>query len=315
MLKYIAVLLLSLALTLNAQMELPAYSTSAEIVRHPNYTLKYNEQYEQPDWVAYRITRDTVRGTAKRPSGFKLDPLVSTRSADSSDYTNSGYDRGHLCPSADFKSDQRLLNETFIMSNITPMLHDFNDGDWGDIEDHERKWAMDNGELFICTGPVLKDVPTEFIGKKNKIGVARRFFKVILDYNEPELKMIAFIVPHKEGPEDISIYAVTVREVEQITGFDFFPALPDDIENRLENELDLRKWGLNPNLGKCSGQKAENAEASGNNLKKAKPETQTRAAIENDKTLFYIGISAGVIVLVVLGAEIFFFLRRKGKRI
>ncbi|HBC88779.1 MAG TPA: hypothetical protein DCZ94_17695 [Lentisphaeria bacterium] len=113
------------------QYELPRINPGDEIVKHSNYTLKYNESYEQADWVAYRITKDTVNGTAKRPSGFKSDPLVPTQSADNSDYTNSGYDRGHLCPSADFRSDQKLLNETFIMSNITPMKHDFNDGDWG----------------------------------------------------------------------------------------------------------------------------------------------------------------------------------------
>ncbi|HCE42857.1 MAG TPA: DNA/RNA endonuclease [Lentisphaeria bacterium] len=312
--KKLIILLMLLSVGVYAQQyELPRTNPGDEIVRHPNYTLKYNEQYEQPDWVAYRITRDTVRGTAKRPSGFKSDPLVPTKSADNSDYTNSGYDRGHLCPSADFRADQKLLNETFIMSNITPMLHDFNAGDWGDVEDHERKWAMQNGELFICTGPILKDGPSEFIGKKSKVGVAKRFYKVILDNQEPELKMIAFIVPHREGLEDISIYAVTVREAERITGFDFFPALPDDIEQKLETELDLRKWGLNPNAKPIEQNRHAIDTTADAKPTQAAPKPIQKPGMSEDQILIYVLVGAGV-AMVILGIVIFVGVRMNRRK-
>lgn len=164
MVRYIAIVLSILALTSYAQIELPAYSPSDEIVKHPNYTLKYNEKYEEADWVAYKLTKDmlTINTPAKRKNIFKNDPLVPTGSADPQDYVKSGFDRGHLCPSADFKGNQAYMDETFYMSNMTPMKHPFNAGVWENLENHERLWAVENDEIYVVAGPILKDEPFEY---------------------------------------------------------------------------------------------------------------------------------------------------------
>ena len=97
-----------------------------QIVVHNGFTLSYNETCEQPNWVKYTVTKRDLVGSAKRKNYFKKDTLVKTESASSSDYTNTGYDRGHLKPAANEKDSQVQMNETFYMSNISPQAKYFN---------------------------------------------------------------------------------------------------------------------------------------------------------------------------------------------
>ena len=126
--------------------------------------------------------------------------------------------------------------------------------------------------------------------------------------------MIAFVIPHDAGPGDISVYAMTVRDAERITGCDFFSALPDDIENKLETELDMGKWGLNPDARKYASPKVETAKVPEDRLNKQKPETQTQTAIKDEKNIFYIAVGVGVVVIVVLGIVIFVGIRMNGRK-
>ena len=100
---------------------LPAYSPADEIVRHPAFTLCYVETYEQAAWVVHHIPKDW-RGNAERAENFFPDPEVATGSAVPSDYSRSGYDRGHLAPAADFSYNQTYKYDSFYMSNISPCL-------------------------------------------------------------------------------------------------------------------------------------------------------------------------------------------------
>ena len=118
----------------------------------------------------------------------------------------------------------------------------------------------------------------------------------------------------KVEPGDISVYAMTVRDAERITGFNFFPALPDDIENKLETELDMGKWGLKPAAEKYVGQKVKTAKATEDYLNKPNPETQTLAKKEDEKNIFYIVLGLGVAVVVVLGIVIFIGIRMNKRK-
>ena len=303
MVKSFVILLSLLAFNLYAQLELPAYSASDEIVKHPNYTLKYNEQHEEADWVAYKLTKDmlTTNSPAQRKNAFKADPLVPTGSADTQDYVRSGFDRGHLCPSADFKANQVYMDETFYMSNMTPMRHLFNSGIWEDLENHERQWAIENQEIFIVSGPVLKDELTEYIGKRNKVAVPKRFYKVILDYKEPELKMIAFVIPHDAQAGDISIYSMTVRDAENITGFDFFSSIPKDVQERLETTLDLKKWGLSESAKRYESGMVKKTLATPHARQNDAPDG-VQAGVNPDRAIVYAIAILGVIL--VLGVAV-----------
>ncbi|HCE45520.1 MAG TPA: DNA/RNA endonuclease [Lentisphaeria bacterium] len=313
--KILVILFSLLAFTSYGQVELPAYSSSDEIVRHMNYTLQYNEKYEQADWVAYKLTKSMLITTmpAERKNNFKADPLVPTKSASTTDYSGSGYDRGHLCPSADFKTNQEFMDETFYMSNMSPMEHDFNAGNWEDLEDHERIWAKENDELYIVTGPILKDEPFDYIGKKNRVAIPKRFYKVVLDYKEPELKAIAFIMPHRGGLDDIGAFAVTVDEVEQVTGFDFFPTIPKDIQEKLESSIDLKKWGLREASSRYVPKNVETTQGKPVS-KQANESGKVQPSMDTDKLMLYAIVILGIFLVIggivlVIGIK----MNRKGK--
>ncbi len=227
--------------------ELPYYSNSSEIIQHTGYVLKYNEQFEQAEWVAYQLTDIEVNGNYERSNNFRKDPHISKESATLKDYKGSGYDRGHIIPAADMKWSPDAMSASFFMSNMSPQDPSFNRGIWKKLEGHVRKWAVENREIYVVTGPVLIDGPYQYIGVNN-VAVPKHYYKVVLDYLEPELEAIGFILPNIKGNYPLSQYAVTVDEVEKITDIDFFYILSDDVEEMLESDLDLSVWSLSLNI-------------------------------------------------------------------
>ena len=126
-----------------------------QIVYRSGYSLSYNEDHEQANWVAYTLTAVHARGTVKRINDFRVDPEIKTGSASLSDYKGSGYDRGHLAAAADMKWSKKVLSESFYMSNMSPQNPSFNRGIWKRLENQMRQWALDEQKLHIVTGGVL----------------------------------------------------------------------------------------------------------------------------------------------------------------
>lgn len=227
-----------------ANLEIPVGPNDEIVVTHTGYTLSYCEEYEVPYWVAYSLTREeVVTQTAERKDNFRSDELIPTGSATLSDYKKSGYDRGHMAPAADFRWSEEAMSDTFYLSNMCPQVHAFNAGIWSDLESAVRSIAYTDGEVYVVTGPVLTDGPYETIGENN-VAVPKYFYKVILDYTDPVIKAIGFIMPNENSSEPLSYFALSVDEVEEITQIDFFPALPDDIEEVVEAEFDPSLWAL-----------------------------------------------------------------------
>lgn len=239
-------------------LELPAPIEGEQIIRHTGYTLSYNEEAEQPSYVAYELTRAEVLNTkTEREDDFRADPMVLTGSAELDDYRKSGYDRGHMAPAADFRWSEEAMSDTFYLSNMSPQDPSFNRGIWADLEAAVRVMAYENNTVYVVTGPVLTDGPYETIGE-NEVAVPNEYYKVVLDYEEPEVKAIGFILPNEGSSKSLESFATTVNEVEEKTGIDFFPSLPDDQEEMIEGELDLSKWSLRTTLPSGAGN--ENAE-------------------------------------------------------
>ncbi len=215
---------------------LPESGSAGELIRHEGYTLSYREQYEVAEWVAYPLLAYETTGDADRKNEqFRPDPAVEKGTALPSDYTRSGYDRGHLAPAADFKFSQRMMRETFFMSNITPQVPDFNRGIWSDLENQVRVWARRDKGIYVVTGPVLKPgLPT--IGKSNEVSVPAKFYKVILYCNNPSIRMIGFLLNNEGARGSLQEFVVPVDLIEQLTGLDFFPKIPDNLERRLESK-------------------------------------------------------------------------------
>lgn len=216
-------------------------STTGAIVKHNYYTLSYSEQHEQAEWVAYELNKsDLSRNDFKRPY-FEIDNKVKTTSADWRNYKNSGYDRGHLVPAGDRKMSFQAYNETFFTSNISPQNREFNAGIWNRLEQKVRFWADKYDGVYVVTGGVLKgDMKT--IGDEN-VSVPNEFYKIVVDVTNGEYKAIAFLIPNKPSNNSFYEYAVSIDEIEAKTGIDFFPALPDSIEDKMESVINLKAWG------------------------------------------------------------------------
>lgn len=217
-------------------------STTNVIIEHQNYVLSYNETFEQAEWVAYELKNKHLSNTNRNRPYFIQDKKVKTQSADYRNYKKSGYTKGHLCPAGDRKFSKTAYDETFLTSNISPQKADFNGGVWNRLEQKTRYWASKDKQLFIVTGGVLKK-NLKTIGKE-KVAVPKQFYKVLLDYSEPKIKAIAFLVPHAASKAPLYTFVVSIDNLEKLTNIDFFPALPDEIETKLEASSSYKDWSF-----------------------------------------------------------------------
>lgn len=217
-------------------------STTNQVIKHNFFTLSYHEAFEQAEWVAYELKATHISKTNKKRPYFIYDKKVKTKSANYRNYKGSGYDRGHLCPAGDRKFSTQAFNETFFTSNITPQRHDFNSGIWNRLEQKTRYWAGKDKQLYIVTGGILKKgLPT--IGQE-KVAVPEHFYKILLDYSKPQIKAIAFLIPHKDSNAPLYQYVVSIDEIERLTAIDFFPDLPDAVEIPLEESSNYKNWSF-----------------------------------------------------------------------
>lgn len=213
----------------------------AALLHYPGFDVMFSAEHHQPYYVAWVLTPEHARATAaKRSDNFRPDPDVDG-SAQLSDYRRSGYDRGHMAPSADFKYSEEAQQATFFLTNICPQDNSLNAGAWARLEEQCRSWAQRDSTLVIVAGPILNDRLTQTIGE-TQVTVPSRFFKVVLaPYANPP-RAIGFIMPNTYVEGGVQATAMSVDQVEEITGYDFFGYLPDEIEDSLEAVGEYHKW-------------------------------------------------------------------------
>ena len=188
-----------------------------QIIHHTAYTLSYNESHEQADWVTYRVTKiELENDVAKRKDNFTVDTCIVTGSAQLLDYKNSGYDKGHLAPAATFVDNQKEMDESFLMSNMSPQNPSFNRGVWKRLEDYERKMAIEKDTVYVICGPVLTE-GLKTIGP-NKVSIPKLYFKIIY-YKD---WMVCFILSNRKSNEPLYTFEKSLGVVEKITKIDFF---------------------------------------------------------------------------------------------
>lgn len=216
---------------------------SDRVITHKGYTVSYNYDWKIPNWVAYELTDIEVQGEVPRYDRFKPDPMVPQGvTATTNDYKYSGYDRGHMAPAADMKWDEQAMKESFYLSNICPQNPNLNGGVWKDLEEQVRDLAIQKGKIFVVCGPIVNDNPTT-IGE-NKVVVPHYFYKVLLQENNGKVYTIGFVYENISGRKPMSTYAMSVDDVEEMTGIDFFPSLPNKIEDKAEAEVDFSQWTI-----------------------------------------------------------------------
>ncbi len=215
--------------------------TPEQILKRTGYVASYNKTTLLPNWVAWHLTAERTEGSAKRSGvDFAEDTEVPEPRATDWDYYNSGYDRGHMCPAADNKWSKKAMEESFLFTNMCPQNGNLNRGDWNEMEMACRKWAKKYGDLYIVCGPILYKGKHKTIGK-NKVVVPEAFFKVVLRTGD-DPQAIGFIYKNTSGNRPKDSYVNTVDEVERITGIDFFPSLPDNVEKNVEATADIANW-------------------------------------------------------------------------
>ncbi|MCF0202746.1 MAG: DNA/RNA non-specific endonuclease [Bacteroidaceae bacterium] len=233
-----------------------------QILKRKAYTLSYNAYYCTANWVFWCLTREHTDGNVQRKGmRFEEDESINGRRATYHDYSQSRYDRGHMCPAGDNRWDEQAMRESFLLSNICPQDRGLNAGDWNDLEQKCRAWARKYGEVMIVCGPVyykkseeggqaqeVQGKSSEGGGErsgarrwlKRKIAVPDAFYKCVVRMDGKRSAGLGFIYENNDVKHSMDHYVRSIDEIEEITGIDFFRGMPN--EDEIEKKADLREW-------------------------------------------------------------------------
>ena len=231
-----------------------------------NYAVEWDKSLKSQRWSCYQMHAGNNGGNAGRydtqTNGYPQDPLIPQRDRFASDpYWGSGYDHGHICPSADRQYSKEANMQTFYQSNMQPQRNVFNAGIWSKMEAQVRKWNINSfrDTLFVVKGGTIEQVAgspiKDPIMKKltNGLIVPKYFFMAVLCKKGGSYQAMGFWIQHYETEhknDKLGEYVVNIRNLENMTGIDFFCNLPDDIENEVEKKdvaTIKRLWGLTNN--------------------------------------------------------------------
>ena len=218
----------------------PLEGVSEQIIRKTSYIVSYNKNTKIPNWVAWHLTAPHTDGPISRMSNFYEEESVATPRATLEDYRGSGWSRGHMCPAGDNKWDETAMYESFSLVNVCPQNANLNSGLWNSIEIDCRRWARQFGDVYIVCGPVFLNREHETIGT-NEVFVPEAFFKVVLCLNGTP-KAFGVICRNTDGNRKRDLYYNSIDQMERITGYDFFPALSDELEDSIESDVDMNLW-------------------------------------------------------------------------
>lgn len=233
------------------QLEIPQMtgSVNSQRVEYLGFSLSYNSLTRLPNWVAWELTSEEAQGELPRKDRFRQDPQIMGPQGDKGDYKHSGWDRGHMAPAGDFKWNGEAMDETYYFTNICPQNTQLNTGDWKELEEQCRRWAVEYGKIYIVCGPIIEDNRHGKLGE-NEIVIPDKFYKIVLAQgnggyhaagflfvNPPQRKSKISGKPPVKRP--LESYLATIDEIEGITGIDFFPSLPDETENALESRKQM----------------------------------------------------------------------------
>ena len=237
------------------RLELPASVDSKTAVEmeikcgdRVNYTALYDTERYAALWVAYSLTSEDM-GDIKRPSSWSYNPQLSTSKQVNlcSRSYNDDYSRGHLIPNASRNARREAQEQTFYGTNSVPQIQNgFNGGVWMHLEAAVQQYA-EHEPVYVATGVVFEPVGqscdiayTSAKEDTKRVPVPNYFYKVVLRVERSDsgevvdAEAIGFWFEHRAYSDKYFNYAVSVDEVERLTGFDFLQSLPDDVEAHAE---------------------------------------------------------------------------------
>ncbi len=206
----------------------------------------FNNSKGTVNWVSWRTTKADLGDSRPRPD-FRPDMRLPNgfKRIGYYDYSGSGYDRGHMVPSADRFANAALNEETFMMTNIVPQTGALNQYPWNKLEQYARSQAWRGFDVYQIAGAY-----GEKGWLKNKVAVPTNCWKVIalvprgrgVDKIDDGTRIIAVDMPNIDGIEDEpwESYATTVRAIEERTGYDLFAFLPRELQDKIETRKEIR---------------------------------------------------------------------------
>ena len=212
-----------------------------EILVNTGFTIGYSDAREDPLWVCYKVFAVSTPISHPRPSTFKVD-LRTVAEVSYQDYAHSGYDRGHMAPTAtiDYCYGRDAQLETFYMSNVCPQSPTLNRGIWAKLESTVRDWANTFGEVWVFTGPIFDDVIKTL---PSGVEIPDAFYKIVVDEDNGLPRVLSFVIPQNvPAGTQLTSWLTSVDEIERQTGFDFLSNLSDDIENTVESTIPTELW-------------------------------------------------------------------------
>ena len=210
------------------------------LIEYEGYTVSYNPETKIPVWVKYDLSAEETDGPYTRKGmNFKQDAYVPLPQAHSDDYRNSGWSKGHMAPAADFKWSENAMKESFYYTNCCPQDESLNSGQWSTLENKVRNWAEQFGNVTVVTGPIIGKNINGTIGE-NQVVIPDALFKAILADNQA----IAFVMYNRSSNANMQKCAMSVNQLEKISGLDLFQELNDNIEESIESTYSLKYWGL-----------------------------------------------------------------------
>ena len=218
----------------------------SHVLRNQGFMLEYSETLKNPIWVTYKVTEQKYK-SGKRPSNFRQD-WRSWSSVSHSDYTHSGYNRGHMAPNYVIASryGRNAQYDTFLMTNITPQKPKLNQKSWQRLEEViANDFSEWHGDFWVTTGPIFGDSPKEI--KKSGVKVPDAFYKILIkpSTKQTPAQALAFIFPQDaKARASLMSFVSSIDEVEKATGIDFFHKLEDEFENKLEASKTPEAWRL-----------------------------------------------------------------------
>ncbi|MBE0636694.1 DNA/RNA non-specific endonuclease [Candidatus Bipolaricaulota bacterium] len=232
-----------------------------EVLENRTYVVGYSSARMNPLWVSYRVYGVEQEGAAPTYS-WRIDSRTTARVSDT-DYKYTGYQRGHMAPKSAmyhcYGSD--AVYDTFQLSNACPQLGELNNGPWGDLEDLVREnYSISCDEVWIIAGPIFDDTNGRaYLAKDNEhsdvgqkpVEIPDAFYKIVVDEVDGQVRALALIMDADETygygtgdsiPARLSGFLVSIDEIEEKTGLDFFSKLDNGTQADLESEPAQAMW-------------------------------------------------------------------------
>lgn len=223
------------------------------LMMKPQYALSYSRDKGIPNWVSWHVNKDLI-GDAPRQNDFRADATLPEGwyRVKTSDYTGSGFDRGHNVPSADRTRTAEDNSVTFLMTNIIPQAPTNNQETWANLEDYTRELVEDGNEVFVImgnygTGGTGTNGQAQTIAQ-GKVVVPAQIWKVLVVLPEGDddisristsTRVIAVNIPNINSlSTDWGTYRTTVDAIEQATGYDLLSNVSEAIQGVIENQVD-----------------------------------------------------------------------------